>query len=379
MASCKIFSIFNLFFILIIIPLSYSDYEDITISPIYSNDKYSNSMILKLLNQEGIKRDRNLDYTCVAYDSDYNIIGTGSCFGNTLRCLAVSHEHQGEGLTNKIVSHLIQYQFDRGNFHLFIYTKYTTYHLFKDLGFYEIVRIKDQIVFMENKKNGFNDYLNELSKSKLNDNANAKKIAAIVMNANPFTLGHLYLIEKASKENDILHLFIVSEDKSIVPFNVRKKLIMEGTAHLKNIIYHDSGPYIISSATFPSYFQKDEKDVIESHANLDLEIFVKIAKALNINVRYVGEEPTSLVTGIYNKIMEKKLPENGIECFVVKRKEMDGNIISASEVRKKIKEGNIEGIKNMVPDSTYKFFISEEGKNVINKIKQLDDNDIKHY
>ena len=379
MASCKIFSIFNLFFILIIIPLSYSDYEDITISPIYSNDKYSNSMILKLLNQEGIKRDRNLDYTCVAYDSDYNIIGTGSCFGNTLRCLAVSHEHQGEGLTNKIVSHLIQYQFDRGNFHLFIYTKYTTYHLFKDLGFYEIVRIKDQIVFMENKKNGFNDYLKELSKSKLNDNANAKKIVAIVMNANPFTLGHLYLIEKASKENDILHLFIVSEDKSIVPFNVRKKLIMEGTAHLKNIIYHDSGPYIISSATFPSYFQKDEKDVIESHANLDLEIFVKIAKALNINVRYVGEEPTSLVTGIYNKIMEKKLPENGIECFVVKRKEMDGNIISASEVRKKIKEGNIEGIKNMVPVSTYKFFISEEGKNVINKIKQLDDNDIKHY
>ena len=379
MASCKIFSILNLFFILIIIPLSYSDYEDITISPIYSNDKYSNSMILKLLNQEGIKRDRNLDYTCVAYDSDYNIIGTGSCFGNTLRCLAVSHEHQGEGLTNKIVSHLIQYQFDRGNFHLFIYTKYTTYHLFKDLGFYEIVRIKDQIVFMENKKNGFNDYLKELSKSKLNDNANAKKIAAIVMNANPFTLGHLYLIEKASKENDILHLFIVSEDKSIVPFNVRKKLIMEGTAHLKNIIYHDSGPYIISSATFPSYFQKDEKDVIESHANLDLEIFVKIAKALNINVRYVGEEPTSLVTGIYNKIMEKKLPENGIECFVVKRKEMDGNIISASEVRKKIKEGNIEGIKNMVPESTYKFFISEEGKNVINKIKQLDDNDIKHY
>ena len=379
MASCKIFSIFNLFIILIIIPLSYSDYEDITISPIYSNDKYSNSMILKLLNQEGIKRDRNLDYTCVAYDSDYNIIGTGSCFGNTLRCLAVSHEHQGEGLTNKIVSHLIQYQFDRGNFHLFIYTKYTTYHLFKDLGFYEIVRIKDQIVFMENKKNGFNDYLKELSKYKLNDNANAKKIAAIVMNANPFTLGHLYLIEKASKENDILHLFIVSEDKSIVPFNVRKKLIMEGTAHLKNIIYHDSGPYIISSATFPSYFQKDEKDVIESHANLDLEIFVKIAKALNINVRYVGEEPTSLVTGIYNKIMEKKLPENGIECFVVKRKEMDGNIISASEVRKKIKEGNIEGIKNMVPDSTYKFFISDEGKNVINKIKQLDDKDIKHY
>jgi [citrate (pro-3S)-lyase] ligase len=233
---------------------------------------------------------------------------------------------------------------------------------------------------MENKKTGFNDYLNDLAKSKINYN-NAKKIAAIVMNANPFTLGHLFLIEKASKENDILHLFIVSEDKSIVPFIIRKKLIKEGTAHLKNIIYHDTGPYIISSSTFPSYFQKDEKDVIESHANLDIEIFVKIAKVLDINSRYVGEEPTSLVTGIYNQIMQKKLPENGINCVVIKRKEnLGGNgVISASEVRKKIKEGNIDDIKDMVPDCTYKFFKSEEGKNVIDKIKKMDDSDIKHY
>ena len=376
MSECKIF---NLILLLILISLSHSDFE-ITLSPIYPNDKLSNKRILQLLNAEGIKRDRNLDYTCAAYDSDYNIIGTGSCFGNTLRCLAVSHEHRGEGLTNKIISHLIQYQFERGNYHLFIYTKYTTYHLFKDLGFYEIVRIKDQIVFMENKKTGFSDYLNELKKNNINNiDHNKKKVAAIVMNANPFTLGHQYLIEKASKENDILHLFIVSEDKSIVPFKVRKQLIKEGTKHLTNIIYHDSGPYIISSSTFPSYFQKDEKDVIESHANLDIEIFAKIAKALDINVRYVGEEPTSLVTGIYNQLMIKKLPENGIQCVVVPRMtNKEGNeVISASDVRKAIKEGQFEKMKNMVPECTYKFFMSEEGKDVVNKIKQNDD--IKHY
>lgn len=376
MYECKIF---NLILLLILISLSHSDFE-ITLSPIYPNDKLSNKRILQLLNAEGIKRDRNLDYTCAAYDSDYNIIGTGSCFGNTLRCLAVSHEHRGEGLTNKIISHLIQYQFERGNYHLFIYTKYTTYHLFKDLGFYEIVRIKDQIVFMENKKTGFSDYLNELKKNNINNiDHNKKKVAAIVMNANPFTLGHQYLIEKASKENDILHLFIVSEDKSIVPFKVRKQLIKEGTKHLTNIIYHDSGPYIISSSTFPSYFQKDEKDVIESHANLDIEIFAKIAKALDINVRYVGEEPTSLVTGIYNQLMIKKLPENGIQCVVVPRMtNKEGNeVISASDVRKAIKEGQFEKMKNMVPECTYKFFMSEEGKDVVNKIKQSDD--IKHY
>ena len=376
MSGCNIF---NLILLSILISLSHSDFE-ITISPIYPNDKLSNKRILQLLNAEGIKRDRNLDYTCAAYDSDYNIIGTGSCFGNTLRCLAVSHEHRGEGLTNKIISHLIQYQFERGNYHLFIYTKYTTYHLFKDLGFYEIVRIKDQIVFMENKKTGFSDYLNELKKNNINNiDHNKKKVAAIVMNANPFTLGHQYLIEKASKENDILHLFIVSEDKSIVPFKVRKQLIKEGTKHLTNIIYHDSGPYIISSSTFPSYFQKDEKDVIESHANLDIEIFTKIAKALDINVRYVGEEPTSLVTGIYNQLMIKKLPENGIQCVVVPRMtNKEGNeVISASDVRKAIKEGQFENMKNMVPECTYNFFMSEEGKDVVNKIKQSDD--IKHY
>ena len=375
------YKLHNLILILMLISASYSEYEDITISPIYPNDKYNNKIILKLLQAEGIKRDRNLDYTVAAYDSDYNIIGTGSCFGNTLRCLAISHEHRGEGLTNKILSHLIQYQFERGNFHLFIYTKYTTYHLFKTLGFYEIVNIKDQIVFMENKKTGFSDYLNSLKNTKPKDSTNYKKIASIVMNANPFTLGHLYLIEKASQENDLVHLFIVSEDKSIVPFDIRKKLIMEGTKHLKNIIYHDTGYYIISSATFPSYFQKDEKDVIESHANLDIEIFVKIAKVLDISARYVGEEPTSLVTGIYNQLMEKKLPENGINCVVVKRKEILGGngVISASEVRKKIKEGKIEDIKNMVPDCTYKFFSSDEGKNVVDKIKKMDDSDIKHY
>ena len=295
-------------YLLVIILIIYIKSQDYTIAEIYKNDKRGNKAVEKLLKDEGIKKDQNLDYTCGVFDEEYNIIATGSCFGNTIRCVAVNRNHQGEGLVNKLFSHLLQYQFERHNFHIFLYTKYTSSKFFGDLGFYEIVKIKDQIVFMENRKTGFQDYLKELSKTK----KEGKKIAAIVMNANPFTLGHQYLVEKASKENDILHLFIVSEDKSIFPFNIRKKLVMESTAHLKNIIYHDSGPYIISSATFPSYFQKDENDVIESHANIDLEIFVKIAKFLDINVRYVGEEPNSIVTGIYNKIMETKLPNFGI-------------------------------------------------------------------
>ncbi len=246
--------------------------SDYFITQITASDKRGNRLVDELLTSEGIRRDGNLDYTCGMYDDEMNLIATGSCFENTLRCMAVSHEHQGEGLMNSIVSHLIELQFSRGNTHLFLYTKCDSARFFGDLGFYEIARINGQIVFMENKRTGFPGYLNTLAKQK----EDAPRVAALVMNANPFTLGHQYLVEKAAAENDILHLFIVSEDASLVPFAVRKKLVMEGTAHLTNIRYHDSGPYIISNATFPSYFQKDEKAVIESHAMLDLTVFSEL-------------------------------------------------------------------------------------------------------
>jgi len=226
---------------------------------------------------------------------------------------------------------------------------------------------------MENKRTGFSDYLDNLKK----DLKDGKNIASLIMNANPFTLGHQYLVEKASSENDVLHLFIVSDDSSLVPFEVRKKLVIEGTKHLKNICYHKTGDYIISSATFPSYFQKDEVAVIESQANLDIEVFTKIAKVLNINKRYVGEEPNSLVTNIYNQTMLKKLPENNIECIVVPRKKYSNNVISASTVRQIIKNGNLEDLKNLVPETTYNYFLSDEAKTIIDKIRSQDN--VIHY
>ena len=234
-----------------------------------------------------------------------------------------------------------------------------------------IEKVTDQIVFMENKKNGFQDYLTKLAKTK----KEGEKIAAIVMNANPFTLGHQYLVEKASKENDILHLFILSEDKSIFPFYIRKKLVLEGTSHLKNIIYHESGPYIVSRATFPGYFQKDQNAVIESHANLDLEIFAQIARTLNINVRYFAENKDNIETEMYNNIMEEKLPKYGIKCNIISRRNDDsGDIINSSNVRKLIKFGDFEKIQKLVPESTFQFLISPQAKEINRKIKTIDEN-----
>lgn len=359
--------------------------SDYYISQISHSDKTAIQGVTALLQAEEIRLDTNLDYTCGMYDDEMNIIATGSCFGNTLRCLAVGSDHQGEGLMNQIISHLIEVQFNRGNTHLFLYTKCSSAKFFGDLGFYEIARIDGQIVFMENRRTGFKNYLKKLKDSSAlqlqtpteSTSATNRKVAALVMNANPFTLGHQYLVEKAARENDLLHLFIVSEDASLVPFKVRKQLVMEGTAHLDNICYHDSGPYIISNATFPSYFQKDENAVIESHAMLDLTVFTEIARTLGINRRYVGEEPTSLVTGIYNNIMSEKLPRNGIECVIVPRKTDGEKAISASTVRQAIKDNDMNTLKKLVPESTQRYFESEGAKDVIARIRN--EENVIHY
>lgn len=346
--------------------------SEYVISQIYPSDKRSLSQIDALLQQEGILRDANLDYICAMYDDDYNIIATGSCFGSTLRCFAVSHDHQGEGLLNQIISHLMEIQYARGNTHLFLYTKIKSAKFFADLGFYEIARVDGTLVFMENRRNGFADYLRNLEQTKTEGIS-----AALVMNANPFTLGHQYLAETASANCDTLHLFVLSEDTSLIPFAVRKQLVKEGVAHIPNVILHDSGPYIISNATFPSYFLKDEAAVIDGHAKLDLAVFQKIAEILNITVRYVGEEPTSQVTGIYNDIMAKSLPDAGIQCRIIPRKEVNGNPISASAVRQALKMGDWETLSALVPQSTCDYFLREEAAPVLERIRRA--GNVIHY
>ena len=225
---------------------------------------------------------------------------------------------------------------------------------------------------MENRKTGFPNYLRNLEKTKKDGVS-----AALVMNANPFTLGHQYLVETAAARCDTLHLFVLSEDASLVPFAVRKKLVQAGTAHVPNVVLHDSGPYIISSATFPSYFLKDEAAVIDGHARLDLAVFTRIARALGVTARYVGEEPTSQVTGLYNKIMAEELPKAGIACHIIPRKEASGRAISASTVRSALQKGDWDALKTLVPATTLDYFTSPEAASVLERIRRA--GNVVHY
>jgi len=343
-----------------------------SIVPVLPGNQRAIQQIDALLQQENIRRDANLDYTCAMYDEYGELTATGSCFGNTLRCIAVRSARQGEGLLNQLITHLIQVQYSRGNYHLFLYTKSQTAKFFKDLGFHEIARVEDNLTFLENRKNGFANYLDDLRSVRQGGMS-----AAIVMNANPFTVGHQYLVEQAAMENDTVHLFVVSEDASLFPFQVRKQLVQSGTAHLSNVICHDSGPYIISNATFPSYFFKDETAVIEGHARLDLAVFGQIAQALQITRRYVGEEPSSKVTSLYNQIMSQELPKFGISCVILPRKEQNGMAISASIVRRSIQTGDMTGLHGLLPPTTLAYLQSAAAEQVLAKIRASAD--VTHY
>ena len=341
------------------------------LTEIYGSDRRAMAQVDALLTRVGIRRDGHLDYTCGIFDEG-ELIATGSCFGNTIRCLAVSGERQGEGLLNQVVSHLMEVQAQRGNTHVFLYTKVASARFFADLGFYEIARVDGELVFMENRRTGFADYCARLAKTRREGLS-----SAVVMNANPFTRGHLHLVERAAAGSDTVHLFVLSEEAGPIPFAVRRRLVRQGVAHLPNVICHDSGPYIISAATFPSYFLKDEDTVAAAHARLDLTVFGRIAETLGVTVRYVGEEPDSGVTALYNRIMAEHLPEVGVACRVIPRLTLNGRVVSASTVRQAIHDGTPETVADMLPPATAAYFASAEAEPVIRAIQRQ--KEVRHH
>ncbi len=354
------------------------DYE-MEIRKLDHNNEKEKQKMMDLLDREGIRLDQFLEYSVGVFQND-RLLATGSFYKNTLRCLAVDKDSQGLGLMNRVVTHLQDELVLRGEHHFFIYTKSAYGRLFEELGYYTIAKVEPLVVFMENRPDGIGRYIDEIQKKRIE----AENVAFIAMNANPFTKGHLHLVDRAARENDVLHLFVVTEEASAIPFKTRFELIKRGTAHLNNVVMHEAGEYMISKSTFPSYFFKDETEAVRAHARLDLEIFVKhIVPVLGIKKRYVGEEPYCEVTRTYVETMKTVLESNGIVCEIVPRKETekpsndenvmaDGNTlvpISASMVRQWIRENKLEEIRAIVPETTYDYFKSEAGQELIEKIK----------
>ena len=179
---------------------------------------------------------------------------------------------------------------------------------------------------------------------------------SIVMNCNPFTKGHRYLIEHAASQVDRLYVFVVEEDKSFFKFSDRLEMVKQGTEDLENVIVVPSGKFMISALTFPEYFMKDYVKEKNFDVTMDLEIFCKyIAAPLNIKKRFAGEEPFDPVTSNYNENMHKILPQYGMEFCEIPRLSIDNErVINATEVRRLLKEGNLKAIEEYVPSTTLK-------------------------
>ncbi len=293
-----------------------------------------------LLNACGLEYEDVPEETVLIWDVD-RLVATGARQEHILKYIAVDPGYQGEGLTATLVTALKDSALKAGYEHLFLFTKPRNKFQFRSLFFYPVAQTGD-VLLMEDRRDGIGSFLRSLPKSCIEG-----RIGAAVMNCNPFTLGHRYLIEAAAKQCDHLYVFLLSEDKSYFSAADRLEMAKLGTADLSNVTVLPSGPYLISSATFPSYFLKD-RDKAQAHCDLDVAVFAKhYIPHFGITHRFVGTEPLSPLTEQYNKALREKLP---IPLIEIPRLEQEGSPVSASRVR-----SLLPNIAHLVPESTYTY------------------------
>lgn len=213
---------------------------------------------------------------------------------------------------------------------------------------------------MLKKPSGIEPYLNLLISQKPKSIPEGAVIGSIVVNCNPFTLGHRHLVEMGAKMADFLYVFVLEENRSDFTFQERFDLVKKGVADLDNVLVLPSGQYIISTETFPEYFDKESKPNTIIDPSYDLQLFGEyICKTLGITVRFAGEEPLDAVTRQYNEHMSRLLPRYGVKFVEIPRKRIGSMPVSASIVRKLLKENRLEELRSLVPKTTYDYLISK--------------------
>lgn len=282
------------------------------------------------------------------------LAGCAGLDGNIVKCVAVDPQWRGENVCAGLLSEIQNYSMTQGHLHLFLFTRPENRRCFQQCGFWPVA-VTNHVLLMENTPRGISRYCTALTCFR----HPGQVIGSVVMNANPFTLGHRYLAEYAAARCDWLHIFVVEEDASSFPFSDRLTMVQTGVAHLPNVEVHKGGAYIISRATFPSYFLKASGTTEQAWCELDLRIFRQhIAPALNITHRFVGREPFCPLTHHYNQTMFDVLNTPSIELPVIQVEEVarmtdDGEMpISASQVRRLLMQHQLDAITSLVPTTT---------------------------
>ena len=320
-------------------------------------------------------------YVVVTRDEDGDeILAGGGLDGDVIKCVAVSESARSEGLMNILVSRLIAIAREEGRESVKAFTKPENEGIFKSLGF-ALIASSPNAILMENGRGGLTEY-----RKYLESLARPGRNGAIVMNANPFTKGHRYLVEQAASQVDNLYVIVVKEDRSRFPYVERKAMIEAGCAGLDNVVVCEGSDYAISAATFPTYFLKKLDDATDTQIALDLDLFVNhIAQPLGVTVRFAGSEPEDALTRRYNELMAEILPGTSvavvrqdhqpdselvegsavrqarrpIDFVEIPRLEQKGKPLSATSLRRALDKGGFKEAMEYIPESTVPYLVAD--------------------
>lgn len=328
------------------------------------------------LQTNGLRYDDVDYYAAIVDESSDEMIAGGGLKGSVIKCVAVADGHKGGAVANVIVSHLIAKANAEGCQCVKLYTKPDNRQLFESLSF-RLIAESPNAILMETGVGGIEKYSEELrvkseelgvkseelrvkNEELKNDESvvsNARKpIGVIVMNANPFTLGHRFLVEQSSELVERLYVVVVREDCSMFSYNERKAMVSQGVRDIGNVVVVDGSDYAVSAATFPTYFLKQLSDATDTQIILDLDLYRRrIAPALGATIRFFGSEPTDPLTRRYNELMHQQLGEEHVH--EIQRKQQEGSAISASRVRKAMMEGSLWDAIQLVPPTTIPYII----------------------
>ena len=321
--------------------------------------------IEQFLGDNGLRLDDVDYYAALVDETTDDIVAGGGLKGGVIKCVAVAEGHKGEAVANQIVSHLIAQANAEGHQCVKLFTKPQNQRMFESMSF-RLLAEAPKAILMETGIGGIKRYSEELESEERrvkSEESNGKlhhlnlstshpimpPSGIIIMNCNPFTLGHRYLIEQAAQQVETLYILVVREDCSMFSYDERKAMIERGVAHINNVVVCDGSEYSISATTFPTYFLKSLSDASDTQMTLDIDLYRRhIAPALGATVRFVGTEPDDPLTRRYNELMKSMLPD----VREVARLQQGGVAVSASRVRKAIVENHLAQAARLVPPTT---------------------------
>ena len=183
--------------------------------------------------------------TAVVVEDDGVPIATACLAGDVIKCVGVRPGREGEGAGARVVSAIMAEAHAKGRRRLFVYTSPGNKAIFENLGFTTLTEIspggdrRDGVALLENDTHAFENWAAAIRRNL----PEGKAEGAVVVNCNPFTLGHRYLIEKAAAlsassetTNGTLLVLVLAGDRSSFPATVREALVRAGTADLGNVV-----------------------------------------------------------------------------------------------------------------------------------------------